>query len=72
MALTRPGTTNAGGDVAALDDRVLHAFHHHVHAGGAQAAPRGGVAARIGGRQRPAEAVGKIALQRDGVDGEAR
>src|SRR2546427_8175554 len=53
-----PSTTlfRSGGDVAALDDRVLHALHHDVHARRTQAAPGGGIAAGIGCRQRPAEA----------------
>lgn len=62
---------HARGDEAALDDRVLYPRHHHVDAGGAQAAAERRIAFDVGCGQRPLETVGLLAFQGDPVDHEA-
>ncbi|AIL10287.1 hemolysin activator domain protein [Stenotrophomonas maltophilia] len=59
------------GDIAAGDDRVLHALHHHVDAFGPQATACGRIVDRVGSRQCPAEALAVLAFQHDAIDAHA-
>lgn len=63
---------DTSGDVARLDNRVLHTLHRHVDARATQATAHGRIILGVGSLQRPLKFLGCLANQANVIDGKAR